>query len=131
MVEEIINFYASVQKTDSSSLSQNFTFMRILRVLRLIGELRTIVTSIVSSLKHLLWTVLLLLLLIYTLAVYLTQLVVDTRLSDPDADFPNLLQWWNSVGRSCMTLFQAISGGVDWDATLEPLSRHISVLLAP
>lgn len=146
IVEEIVNLYTALQETspdeDSSTLSQNFSFMRILRVLRLIrivrlvrvlrliSELRTIVTSIASSLRHLLWTVLLLVLMIYTIATYLTQLVADTRLANPATDDSDLIQWWGSVGRSCLTLFEAISGGCDWDSNVVPLMQ-INVLLGP
>lgn len=142
VLEEAVTIYAMTFHGEFS-LNNNFSFMRILRVLRLvrivrlvrvlrvIGELRTIVTSIASSMRHLLWTVLLLILMIYTLATYLTQLVLDTRMANPEAEYIGLQRWWNSIGRSCLTLFQVISNGTDWDSNVLPLMDHISVLLAP
>ena len=37
--------------------------------------------------------------------------------------------FWNSIPESMLTLFMAITGGVDWEETLEPL-RKISILAA-
>merc|ERR1719464_1819812 len=107
-----MDLVALANSSDHERSQQNFSFMRILRilriirivrlvrVLRLISELRTIITSIASSMKHLLWTIVLLLLVIYMVSVYLTQLVLDYRISNKDADATALTQWWCSTGRS-------------------------------
>lgn len=122
----------------------NFSFMRIfrvlrlirivrvLRVLRLIGELRLIVTSIASSMRHLFWTVMLLILMIYTLSVGFTQLVLDHRLPPSNEEVAaEMTACWSSIGRSSLTLFESITGGMDWDVAIRPLARNIHVLLAP
>lgn len=143
LFEEIMGAVTSSTDNDGEGSRTNFSFMRVLRVLRLIrivrivrvlrfiGELRTIVTSIASSMKHLLWTVMLLLLMIYTISVYFTQLVLDHRLGGTDRDLSNLVTPWGSLARSALTVFSAISGGIDWETAVVPLAEHISALLAP
>jgi len=140
--EEIMGIIAALNSAADGSRT-NFSFMRMLRILRLIriirivrvlrfiGELRTIVTSIASSMKHLLWTVMLLLLMIYTISVYFTQLVLDHRLGNANSDLVDLVTPWGSLGRSALTLFGSISGGIDWEIAVVPLIQHISVFLAP
>jgi len=123
----------------------NFSFMRVLRVLRLvrimrmirilrlIHELRTIVTSIMGSMKSLLWTVTLLFMLVYVFAVFLTQQVLDYRVSlegdETHAHDARIFHLFGTLSRSILTLYQAISGGIDWDNLAEPLMDRISVSL--
>jgi len=129
----------------NSSENMNFSFMRIMRilrlirvmrlvkVLRLIRELRTLVASISASLRALFWTVILMLLLIYSVSLYLTQLVADTTTDcEPDmqSNCEALDNWYGSVPRAMLTLFQAITGGVDWDLAVRPLTEAVSPLLA-
>jgi len=104
--------------------------IRLVRVLRLIGELRTIVICIVGSMRSLMWTVILLLLIIYITAVYLTQTVSDYRLevvNEMDSD--NLELYFGSLFRSGLTLYEATSGGMSWDVAVTPLIQQISPLL--
>eukprot|EP00930_Biecheleria_cincta_P071642 TRINITY_DN59114_c0_g1_i1.p1 TRINITY_DN59114_c0_g1~~TRINITY_DN59114_c0_g1_i1.p1 ORF type:complete len:615 (-),score=88.55 TRINITY_DN59114_c0_g1_i1:103-1947(-) len=134
---------ASIASGSQHHRSTNFSVMRILRVLRLLriirvvrvirflGELRTIVTSIASSMMHLLWTVVLLLIMIYTLSVYLTQIVVDYKIDQDSSGQLSELENWNNIGRSSLTLFATITGGLDWDSVVAPLMTHISPFIAP
>jgi len=125
----------------------NFTFARVLRVLRVlrslrlvrllafVGELKALACAISDSMKCLLWTVILLLLLIYVVGIAVTQMVSQFRMQlsgEEAADVHDTLsKWWGSLGRSCLSLFEAILGGVDWDDVLQPLQEHISVFLVP
>lgn len=136
--------------TDASSVSQSggqVLFMRslrlaramrgirVMRLLRYVASLRTLVLSIVSSIWSLMWTVLLLILIIYSFAVILTQLVNDfcryesVRLAQDGnavpscAAYPDLQRYWASLPDSMLTLFLAISGGVDWSQTMVPLGE--------
>eukprot|EP00929_Paragymnodinium_shiwhaense_P054707 TRINITY_DN27423_c0_g1_i2.p1 TRINITY_DN27423_c0_g1~~TRINITY_DN27423_c0_g1_i2.p1 ORF type:complete len:768 (+),score=181.28 TRINITY_DN27423_c0_g1_i2:201-2306(+) len=108
--------------------------LRLLRVLHLIGELRTIVSSILGSLKSLLWTVALLLMLIYIMAVYFTQTIMVHLLERPDGEFTEgdliLKAHFSSLGRSVLSLWQAMSGGFDWDTLAKPMLEEIGVWLA-
>jgi len=93
VLEEVGNIVAPENKS-AEDLGQ-FSFVRVLRIirlirvvrlirlLRLITDLRTLVISILASMKALFWTVLLLFGVIYTLSLYLTQLVADHRSGKP------------------------------------------------
>ncbi|CAE7569811.1 unnamed protein product [Symbiodinium sp. CCMP2592] len=67
-----------------------------------------------ESLKSFLWTVVLLLILMYCVAVYFTELAFDLQHKHPDRDFSSVRQSWGSIGSSILSLFQAITGGDDW-----------------
>eukprot|EP00927_Polykrikos_kofoidii_P058337 TRINITY_DN5279_c0_g1_i1.p1 TRINITY_DN5279_c0_g1~~TRINITY_DN5279_c0_g1_i1.p1 ORF type:complete len:317 (+),score=63.97 TRINITY_DN5279_c0_g1_i1:1019-1969(+) len=104
--------------------------LRVIRVLRLISELRTIVSSILGSFKSLAWTMILLLLMIYIVGVYFTQSVTNhlvemaegAVLSDGEAQ---LSYYFGSLSRTLLSLWEAISGGADWDMMAGPLISDI------
>eukprot|EP00443_Scrippsiella_acuminata_P125488 CAMPEP_0115766084 /NCGR_PEP_ID=MMETSP0272-20121206/102945_1 /TAXON_ID=71861 /ORGANISM="Scrippsiella trochoidea, Strain CCMP3099" /LENGTH=668 /DNA_ID=CAMNT_0003211995 /DNA_START=45 /DNA_END=2050 /DNA_ORIENTATION=- len=126
-----------------NAMPSNMNFMRILRILRLVRivrlvrvlryfqELRTMVSSIASSCKSLLWTVILVMLLIYVVGVYLTNLIADEAQSDPDVLLREDIQrHYGSLFSTFLSLFQAMTGGVDWDDLMRPLVEEISPMLA-
>lgn len=103
--------------------------IRLARALRLIGELRTIVSSILGSLKSLCWTGMLLLMIIFVLGVYMTQVVLNKRmaLESSGMESPEALSmYWGSLSSSIFSLFESIAGGVDWESCVRPLIDHIS-----
>merc|ERR1712060_867700 len=69
------------------------------------------------------------------LSLCLTQLVLDHKLTSPekdnDLDFNELNSHYGSLARTMLSLFQAVSGGLDWEVLINPLMLHISVWLAP
>jgi len=107
--------------------------MRVMRILRLIGDLRTLVMSILGSLKSLVWAVVLLFVMMYVIGVYLTQLVLDhrLRLEDPEDAHQSLVTFYGSVGDSVFVLFEAVTGGVDWGEAVAPLRSEISGMVVP
>jgi voltage-gated sodium channel len=141
LAEEVGAAIAADSDEDSGNPTSNFTtlrvvrilrlirILRLVRVLRLIGELRMLVLSIISSLKALGWTIVLLILLIYTTGLYLTQSVTEYRLKYPDKDTDNseiLTKHFGELVPSMSTLFQSIAGGLDWSTVITPLSEEIS-----
>lgn len=96
---------------------------RLIRVLRLIEELRTIVASIMGSLRSLVWTLVLLVIMIYTASVCFTQVVLDAGNTPHRSE---LLLWFGRLGRTVLTMFECISGGVSWDVVVVPLATDIS-----
>jgi len=113
--------------------------VRLARLLRLISELRILVMSILSSLKTLFWTGMLLTLVIYLVGILLTEEAADYRwlnIAGEAADYrPSsysssesniaedaLTTYYGSLDRSMLSLYQAVSGGVDWGDMLTPLS---------
>mmetsp|Transcript_1806 Transcript_1806/g.4217 ORF Transcript_1806/g.4217 Transcript_1806/m.4217 type:complete len:532 (-) Transcript_1806:125-1720(-) len=109
--------------------------LRVMRVLRLIGELRAIVSSIVGSMKSLLWTVLLLLLVIYMVGVYFTQSVTEHMVIQAERnqgyspELKTLSIYFGSLGRTLLSLYQAMSGGIDWDSLADPLITEIGFMM--
>lgn len=126
---------------DSSSGRTNLSFLRVLRILRLVRlvrlarvlrfvrQLRTLVCSIGVSMQSLGWTVMLIMLLIYVIGIYFTQSVSAQKREGGDlnsATFISLDYYFGTLGRSILTLFEAITGGVDWDELCNPLIAEIS-----
>eukprot|EP00930_Biecheleria_cincta_P006073 TRINITY_DN107051_c0_g1_i1.p1 TRINITY_DN107051_c0_g1~~TRINITY_DN107051_c0_g1_i1.p1 ORF type:complete len:639 (+),score=84.96 TRINITY_DN107051_c0_g1_i1:36-1919(+) len=147
LVDETLTAVAS----GFSSGGLNFSFMRVLRILRLIrimriirilrliGELRAIVSSIMGSMKSLAWTLALLFLLVYVFGVYFTQIVLEYRVSLQEevktgsqrmqpADY-ELEKYFGTLSKSILSLYQAITGGLDWSTLSSPLIDRVSVLL--
>lgn len=101
---------------------------RVIRVVRFIHALRTLVYSIVCTMKSLIWAMLLLLLIIYIFGILFTQSVSDHlfKTFEPDDEYPPsaaaLVKYWSLLPRSMFTLFKSITGGVSWDIVVDPLS---------
>ncbi|CAK0859924.1 unnamed protein product, partial [Prorocentrum cordatum] len=103
---------------------------RLHRIIRFISALRTLVYSIVATLKSLLWAMILILMIIYVFGLAFTGEALDFieetgNLVQHDEDA--LLGEWGSLDVSMYTLFQSISGGVSWRDPAAPLQR-ISML---
>lgn len=77
------------------------------------------------------WTLAMLILLFYSFGVVLTSLVVEHcryPVAGVVPECPELLyRYWSSVPESMLTLFMAISGGVNWDDAIRPL-RDVSLM---
>mmetsp|Transcript_22828 Transcript_22828/g.65881 ORF Transcript_22828/g.65881 Transcript_22828/m.65881 type:complete len:438 (+) Transcript_22828:153-1466(+) len=105
--------------------------VRVLQVMRFAEELRLLVGCIVHSGRSFFWAVALLLLLIYLGSVTLTQVVLLHRIEYP-ADDPGsieLAKWFGTLPLSMMSLFQGLTGGVDWYVLTSPLIEHITPAL--
>jgi len=91
---------------------------RLVRVVRSIEELQSIVSSIASSLVALLWTLLLLVMMIYASSVFFTQVAAEaTNARHREA----LNYWYGTTCRTMLTMFEVITGGVSWDECIWPL----------
>merc|ERR1712048_1292781 len=104
-----------------------------MRVLRIIEELRTLVSSLAGAMRSLGWTMILLFVAIYMVALCITQMVSDHLLIPSSKDQPHyqaLCVWFCSLGRSILTLFECITGGANWDEVLMPLYDEVSPLSA-
>lgn len=118
---------------DGHASAMNFGFLRILRTLRvvrimrlarvlhLVVELRTMVSSIVASLKPLFWATLLFSMLIYAVAVAMTQISNEYRASNGSDG--QLERYFCSLGTATLALWECISGGMDWQDMAQPLQK--------
>jgi hypothetical protein len=111
---------------------------RLVRTMRLVRDMRHIIASIVSSMRTLMWTVVILLFLIALVSIYITQMVTDHPVdfsAGPAAEqellAAHLDQYFGNLSRTMMSMFQSITGGVDWEHIVNPLSSHISWVFRP
>lgn len=121
----------------------NLGFIRVLRILRLlrivrvfrtmrtITELQSLVVSIVGTFRTLWWTLVLLFLVIFIIAVPITQIVSYHLIDESDsASRDDLKRFYGDLGTTILVLFQAITNGVNWSDMLTPLMTSISPWLA-
>lgn len=100
--------------------------IRLVRIFRFVVALRTLVTSILHTLKALFWALTLLGLIVYVFAVLFAQAISDYR-SDPE--FPVLGEaesraadrYFNSLPETMLSLFMSIADGVSWQEVILPL----------
>eukprot|EP00439_Symbiodinium_sp_Y106_P060174 s1143_g8.t2 len=93
-------------------------------------ECRTLVQSIASTMTSLLWTVVLLLLLIFVVGICFTQVVADVGLEAPQLiqEGTDTFEYYGSLLRSVMSLYQSITSGVSWRDASQPLERHQPIM---
>lgn len=122
VAEEIVTLSVEAAPDVSSArmirLLRLFRIVRVLRVLRLFKDLRVMVSGIMSSMKPLLWALLLLALIIYIFAVCFLEFVADHL---ADGGPMQGLTHYNSLVRAAYTLYMSILGGVSWMEVAEPL----------
>lgn len=92
--------------------------LRVIRVVRKFQPLRVLVRSIGATLKGLMYALLLLLMVIYTFGVVFTMAAKE---SGADSASSRLGQYYGSLARSALTLFQSVTSGVDWEHVYQPL----------
>jgi len=99
--------------------------VRLLRMVRLIPELKSIVSLVAASMSAFLWTMVLLMLLLYGVAVHLTEVVADfvgsTSIEVPELQSERLEGAWGSLPQSIVSLYEAILGGIDWKDLMDDL----------
>lgn len=106
--------------------------VRIFRVLRFLRDLRTLIISVGASIRPLAWSVVILLLMLYVVAMYFTEVVLDHRVNPSDdtgaetaANTLILIDHFGSLNNSVFTLYQVITGGMDWRDVTDPLMHNI------
>merc|ERR1719150_2214339 len=81
--------------------------------------------SIVSTLRTLVWAMILLLMIIYVFGILFAQAVRDHLSENEDgADEETvaaLLEYWGGLATAMFTLFKTISNGLSWHDAVEPL----------
>merc|ERR1719313_1458146 len=89
------------------------------------------VCSVAGTMKSLCWTVILIMLLIYVVGVYITQMIAEHATSNPEAALvgTDLEAYYGTLSRTLLSLFEAISGGIDWDTLVTPLIQEIHPIM--
>ncbi|CAK0837591.1 unnamed protein product [Prorocentrum cordatum] len=150
----LTGFFRSDVDLSSVRLLRVVRVLKVLRIIRFIdmfAELRRIVTSIMGSLKSLGWTIAwclsnahripllllltmaLLFLLMYIVGIFFVQ-QITTHMADLTEEALNerelrMRNYFGSLPDAWMSLWKAISGGIDWDVLAEPLEKELGLLL--
>lgn len=113
-------------------LTRLLKMVQFLRIFRFVMALRTLVQSIMHTLKALFWALLLLVLIVYVFAVLFAQGVNDYVTSMPDAPDDGFacsdidvvqsgMKYFGDLQVSMLSLFMSIAGGVSWEEVIAPL----------
>jgi hypothetical protein len=136
----ILDFYG-VQVVRISIL-RLFRLLRILYLVRavhllsFVTDLRAITYAISHSMSLLVWSAIAFTFLTYVSAVYFTDVVWNYTVNenpsyDLDNDPKNLEAFFGSIGRSMMSLIQAVTNGLDWGelaSALEVLNPLVGLI---
>lgn len=110
-----------------------FKVLRIVRIVPLFAELRRIVSSIMGSFKSLGWTMALLFLMMYIVGIFFVQLITDHLVERRGEALTErelrMRKHFGSLPAAWLSLWKAISGGIDWDILSEPLEEDVGSLL--
>lgn len=122
--ESIMLVAASTESVDLSGLKVLRTLrlariLRIVKVVRFLSELRIMVNGVIGSARSLCWALLLILLVNFLFGVFFMQLSIDYLETKEDQA---LTKFFGSLPRTMMTLYQGISGGIDWYNAVEVLA---------
>jgi len=105
--------------------------LRLLRYTSMVRKLRVMALAIMNSRTMLMWAVLVLLLVMYLFSIIflnaVSQYIADA--ASEDATVEKLTVFFDSLQMTMLTLFMAVSGGLDWWDILELLLK-ISVQYA-
>jgi len=96
---------------------------RVVRIARFMRELRTIVSSIVGSMRTLFWSMVMMALILYIFGLVFLQ-AATAVMPDKTLDIETraqLSQYWGSMYKSMLTLYMATTGGEDWAPMASPL----------
>lgn len=130
----------------SSSSVQNATNIRIIRMIRItrvlrtfriqyllrfVSPLRMLVYSIYTTMKSLVWALVLLLMIMYVFSITLVQATTDfLEEAGIEGDLQERLRSnFGGVEVGMFTLFQCVTGGVSWIEAAQPLRERSVVLL--
>jgi len=104
--------------------------LRVQRLISLVDGLRTLVYSIVVTLKSLFWAIVLLTIIMYVVGVTLTQVVIEhfNQMGPQGQRHEGLDRFFSSLDSTMFTLFESISGGLSWDEATRSLGE-VSFLL--
>jgi len=138
VVSMLLDFFVTVSRsTAEASLWSQMSGLRIFRVLRVVRflrsvrqlkffmQLRIMIQSIMFSIRPLIWASIVLLGMFYVFGIILTQGVIDSLKehdSWDDEASAELRCYFGTLESAALSLFQAMSGGINWGVLYEALS---------
>lgn len=108
--------------------------IRLLQVMRFADELRLLVSCIMHSLKAFSWSLALIMMMIYMASVYFALGVQLYRVEQINAPVNSeaylasveLEALAGNVPLAMLSLFQALTGGMDWNDMAKPMMDHVA-----
>lgn len=100
--------------------------VRIIRVLKFFRELRMMLNSIFGCFKSLVWSVLIMAMMFYVFGIVLTQAATNylsNTTSWLDADTQFLRKHFGTLGRSILSLYESMCGGISWGELYDALGE--------
>lgn len=121
-----INGISSLKAARIIRLTRILKTVRVIRLFRFVLALRTLITSIFSTMKSLFWALMLLTLIVYVFAILFAQAINDYRLDDVPVDDREQLEiasekYFGDLSNTMLSLFMSIVGGVSWEEVIVPL----------
>eukprot|EP00927_Polykrikos_kofoidii_P022190 TRINITY_DN20764_c0_g1_i2.p1 TRINITY_DN20764_c0_g1~~TRINITY_DN20764_c0_g1_i2.p1 ORF type:complete len:716 (+),score=134.94 TRINITY_DN20764_c0_g1_i2:116-2263(+) len=102
--------------------------LRVMRLMSLVQGLRDSFIGIGQSFASIMWTVVMMFILIYVLSVHLTEAFAPYSLEDG-----KVREHFGSVTTSMATLYQAVTGGIDWRIVWQnmpaPAAQYAAVIM--
>ncbi|CAK0811153.1 unnamed protein product [Prorocentrum cordatum] len=97
--------------------------LRLVRTFRQLKPLRMLVRSIMAAGKSVFWALLLLIMIMFTFGVILTQAVTEHTAGGTRIEDESLIQFYGDLYRTIVSLWMAVSGGISWIELTMPLER--------
>jgi hypothetical protein len=97
--------------------------IRIVRTFRQLRPMRVLVYSIASASKSVFWALMLLFTIVYAFGVILTQAVTEHTEGGTRIDDEDLVSYYGDLFRSMLSLWMAVSGGINWNELTTPLKQ--------
>jgi len=100
--------------------------VRIVKVMRFVADLRMIIYSIWRSISLFFWSVVALILLNFICSVYFTEFVLTNKVNGVIRNRTTINPYFGSLTQTMISLFQAVTGGIDWRDLTDVLSKETS-----
>ncbi|CAK0855393.1 unnamed protein product [Prorocentrum cordatum] len=95
--------------------------LRLVRTFRQLKPLRVLLHSLYCAGKSVFWALLLLLIVVFSFGVVLTQAVTEHTEGGTRIEDDNLMSYYGNLYRSMISLWWAVSGGISWNELVGPL----------
>ena len=127
--EDIVRLSESTSAFNVLRIFRLCRVFRLARLVHIVSDLQALLASIVSSLRSLCWSLVLLLLLSYMPGLALTDIVTDHRVATHFPHGEELQERFGSLTSCMLSLFESITDGIEWVDVVNPLCEDISPLL--
>eukprot|EP00927_Polykrikos_kofoidii_P029219 TRINITY_DN252_c0_g2_i5.p1 TRINITY_DN252_c0_g2~~TRINITY_DN252_c0_g2_i5.p1 ORF type:complete len:660 (-),score=97.96 TRINITY_DN252_c0_g2_i5:64-2043(-) len=132
IVIDFLSTTGAITYVQSLRLVRLLRTLRVLRLIQAFRMLRLMVLSVIKSFWTVGWAFVLLFLFITTVSILLMQGIIMHSGVETDDDIRQdltlLSKHFKGFGNTCLSLFMAVTGGVDYWQLAEPLFNHGSGL---